>query len=56
MEYCGTGHYAMRGRVLVDEQDDYKEWLNEQMTFEEMMASIDKTDLIQLALNKREDN
>ena len=53
MEYCGTGHYAMRGRVLVDEQKDYEEWLSEQMTFEEMMASIDKTDLIQLALNKK---
>ena len=56
MEYCGTGHYSMRGRVLVDEQKDYEEWLSEQMTFEEMMASIDKTDLIQLALNKKGDN
>ena len=56
MEYCGTGHYSMRGRVLVDEQKDYEEWLSEQMTFEEMMASIDKTDLIQIALNKKGDN
>ena len=55
MEYCGTGHYAMRGRVLVDEQKDYAEWLSEQMTFEEMMASIDKTDLIQIALNNKGD-
>ena len=55
MEYCGTGHYSMRGRVLVDEQKDYEEWLSEQMTFEGMMASIDKTDLIQLALNKKGD-
>ena len=55
MEYCGTGHYAMRGRVLVDEKEDYEEWLSEQMTFEEMMASIDKTDLIQIALNKKGD-
>jgi len=55
MEYCGTGHFSMRGRVLVDEQKDYEEWLSEQMTFEEMMASIDKTDLIQLALNKKGD-
>ena len=55
MEYCGTGHYSMRGRVLVDEQKDYDEWLSEQMTFEEMMASIDKTDLIQIALNKKGD-
>jgi len=51
-EYCGTGHYAMRGRVLVDESIDYKEWLNEQMTFKEMLASIGKSDLIKLASNK----
>ena len=56
MVYCGTVHFSMRGRVLVDEQKDYEEWLNEQITFEEMMASIDKTDLIQLALNKKGDN
>jgi cytochrome c oxidase subunit 2 len=55
MEYCGTGHYAMRGRILVDEQIDYEDWLSEQVTFEEMMASINKTDLIQLALNKKGD-
>ena len=46
----------MRGRVIVDELNDYNEWLSEQMTFEEMMASIDKTDLIQLALNKKGEN
>ena len=54
MEYCGTGHYAMRGRVQVDEIEDYNEWLTEQYTFEEMMASLNKTDLIQIALNKKE--
>ena len=51
-EYCGTGHYAMRGRVLVDEESDYQQWLNEQMTFKEMLASIGKSDLIKLASNK----
>ena len=56
MEYCGTGHYSMKGRVLVDEKKEYQEWLNEQVSFEEMMASINKTDLIQLALNKKGDN
>ena len=54
MEYCGTGHYAMRGRVQVDEIEDYNEWLTEQYTFEEMMASLNKPDLIQIALNKKE--
>ena len=51
-EYCGTGHYAMRGRVLVDEESEYQQWLNEQMTFKELLASIGKSDLIKLALNK----
>ena len=48
-EYCGTGHYAMRGRVLVDEENDYKLWLNEQITFKEMLASLGKSNLIKLA-------
>jgi cytochrome c oxidase subunit 2 len=50
-EYCGTSHYAMRGWVSVDEEDDYQEWLSEQTTFEEMMASLGKSDAIKLALN-----
>jgi len=54
-EYCGTGHYAMLGYVMVDEENDYKEWLSEQMTFEEILASNGKSDLIKLALNKKND-
>jgi len=50
-EYCGTGHYAMRGRVQVDEEMEYQQWLEEQITFKEMLASIDKIDLIKLASN-----
>jgi heme/copper-type cytochrome/quinol oxidase subunit 2 len=46
----------MRGWVKVDEESDYKEWLSEQMTFEDMMVSIGKNDLIQLALNNKGDN
>ncbi len=37
-EYCGTGHYAMRGRVLVDEKKDYSNWLAKQISFENMLA------------------
>ena len=29
----------MRGRLQVDEQEDYLAWLEEQMTFEEMLAN-----------------
>tara|TARA_Y100000590_G_scaffold5924_1_gene7899 strand:+ start:347 stop:1186 length:840 start_codon:yes stop_codon:yes gene_type:complete len=51
-EYCGTGHYAMRGRVLVDEKKDYNEWLNDQLTFKEMLASNGNSDLIKLVSNE----
>ena len=37
-EFCGTGHYAMRGRVFVDEEKSYKQWLAQQITFEKMLA------------------
>ena len=37
-EYCGTGHYAMRGKVLVDEKADYSNWLAQQITHEKMIA------------------
>ena len=41
-EYCGTGHYAMRGRVIVDEEKDYNQWLAKQITFEKMLAQNQK--------------
>jgi len=37
-EYCGTGHYAMRGKVLVDEEKDYSDWLAKQISYEKMLA------------------
>jgi cytochrome c oxidase subunit II len=37
-EYCGTGHYAMRGKVLVDEKTDYTNWLAKQITHEKMFV------------------
>ncbi len=37
-EYCGTGHYAMRGYVQVDEEKDYSDWLAKQTTYEKMLA------------------
>ena len=37
-EYCGTGHYAMRGRVFVDEKSDYNNWMAKQITFEKFLA------------------
>ena len=37
-EYCGVGHYAMRGSVLVQDNKDYENWLKEQETFSDLMA------------------
>jgi cytochrome c oxidase subunit 2 len=37
-EFCGTGHYGMRGTVLVDEKKDYSNWLAQQITFDKFLA------------------
>ena len=37
-EFCGTGHYGMRGTVLVDEKKDYSNWLAQQITFDKILA------------------
>ena len=37
-EYCGVGHYAMRGGVEVQNAGDYNKWLSEQETFDELIA------------------
>jgi len=37
-ELCGSGHYAMRGTVVVDEEADYQAWLQEQSTFAQLYA------------------
>ena len=47
-EYCGSGHYAMRGRVIVDKEQDYKKWEAKQITFEKMLAKNQKNDNLQL--------
>jgi cytochrome c oxidase subunit 2 len=37
-ELCGTGHGYMRGTVMVDTEEDYKVWLQEQSTFAQLTA------------------
>ncbi len=32
-ELCGLAHFTMRGRVVVDTQEDFEKWLNSQPTF-----------------------
>jgi cytochrome c oxidase subunit II len=38
-ELCGLAHFAMRGRVVVDEQANFDGWLAEQPTFAETVAA-----------------
>ncbi len=40
-ELCGSGHYAMRGTVVVDEKADYDAWLSEQQTFAQFRAALE---------------
>ena len=37
-EYCGVGHYAMRGGGEVQSTEDYNIWLSEQETFNDLIA------------------
>ncbi len=37
-ELCGTGHFAMRGKVVVDEPAAYQAWLGRQQTFAQTQA------------------
>ncbi len=36
-ELCGIGHFAMRGSVVVDEQEDYEAWYAAQPTYRETL-------------------
>jgi cytochrome c oxidase subunit 2 len=38
MELCGIAHYAMRGYVVVDEQEAFDTWLAQQSTWRDMLA------------------
>jgi cytochrome c oxidase subunit 2 len=41
-ELCGVGHGFMRGTVLIDSNEDYALWLNEQVTFAEVSTKNSK--------------
>ena len=52
-EYCGVGHYAMRGRVEVQDEQNYKNWLDEQETFETFVAKQKKIEINETKLAKK---
>jgi cytochrome c oxidase subunit 2 len=42
-ELCGMGHYNMRGHVVVDEEPDFKDWLNSYPTYAQTVSGIPVT-------------
>lgn len=38
MELCGIAHYTMRGHVVVDEQEDFDQWMSQQQTWNEIQS------------------
>jgi cytochrome c oxidase subunit 2 len=41
-ELCGIGHHVMRGLVVVETGVDYEKWLQEQTTFAQSVAALNK--------------
>ena len=52
-EYCGVGHYGMRAKVVVENEQNYENWLEEQETFSNLIAKQKKIefDAIKIAKN-----
>lgn len=46
-EYCGTGHYNMRGLVVVDEAEDFQQWLATQATFTQSLSRSSEMGLVE---------
>ena len=42
-ELCGSGHYNMRSRMVVEDEKDFQAWLQTQPTFAQMLAGAGST-------------
>jgi len=52
-EYCGVGHYGMRGRVFVKDKQDYENWIQDQETFSDLIAKQEKKEFNKTKLAKK---
>ena len=54
-ELCGTGHFGMRGKVVVQEESEYQAWLRKQKTFAQLSAArpTSEGNAVDLALSQR---
>lgn len=53
-ELCGVGHYNMRGHVIVDDAQAYRQWLNALPTFSETLRGASLSGLVEQGLNLSE--
>ena len=53
-ELCGTGHYGMRGTLVIEEENEFGEWLQAQSTFAETLAQVGVPSPQKLVANKTE--
>lgn len=40
-ELCGVGHFAMRGKIIIEKPSDYQAWLNAQKSYAQKLAKPD---------------
>ncbi len=45
-ELCGIGHHAMRGKVIVEEENDFNTWLSQQPTYAQLTNQTHSADLV----------
>ena len=53
-EFCGVGHFNMRGYVEVKERNEYEQWLDQQPTFADALAKNNSEELSVLAQSGKE--
>ena len=51
-EYCGIGHYGMRAKVVVDNEENYEKWLEQQETFSNFIAKLNSKEIKKIKLAK----
>ena len=51
-EYCGVGHYGMRAKVVVDNEENYEKWLEQQETFSNFIATLNGKEIKKIKLAK----
>ena len=51
-EYCGIGHYGMRAKVVVDNEENYEKWLEQQETFSDFITTLNGKEIKKIKLAK----